>query len=160
MCICQHGHVWHLEALVDDDWRHGSRTVDVGRRKHRGTRMCERVGQMQAIVSTQEERKFLIIVRIHPAENKHFRRFVSSSGEVRLVFTFSRQMLNTWNYYYHPTLYFHPFNSPHPSPFAFVGSPAQISLRTWLCGGQILVARGSRIDHVYRLKFPYKCDSS
>ena len=42
MCVCafqQHGHVWHLETLVDDHWRHGPRAVDVGRRKHRGTRV-------------------------------------------------------------------------------------------------------------------------
>jgi polypeptide N-acetylgalactosaminyltransferase len=39
------------------------------------------------------------------------------------------------------------------------GENIEISLRTWLCGGQILVARGSRIDHVYRLKFPYKVDT-
>ena len=40
------------------------------------------------------------------------------------------------------------------------GENIEISLRTWLCGGEILVARGSRIDHVYRNKFPYEVDTT
>jgi polypeptide N-acetylgalactosaminyltransferase len=36
------------------------------------------------------------------------------------------------------------------------GENIEISLRTWLCGGEIRVARGSKIDHVFRAKFPYK----
>lgn len=27
---------------------------------------------------------------------------------------------------------------------------------TWLCGGQVLVARDSFVAHVFRSKFPYK----
>eukprot|EP00920_Eleutheroschizon_duboscqi_P017994 GHVT01043021.1.p1 GENE.GHVT01043021.1~~GHVT01043021.1.p1 ORF type:complete len:740 (-),score=146.15 GHVT01043021.1:1270-3489(-) len=33
------------------------------------------------------------------------------------------------------------------------------SLRTWLCGGEVVVARDSIIAHVFRTKFPYKVDS-
>ena len=32
------------------------------------------------------------------------------------------------------------------------------SLRVWLCGGEITVARDSRIAHLFRPKFPYKVD--
>jgi polypeptide N-acetylgalactosaminyltransferase len=38
------------------------------------------------------------------------------------------------------------------------GENIEISLRTWLCGGEIRVARGSRIDHAFRTKFPYTVD--
>jgi polypeptide N-acetylgalactosaminyltransferase len=38
------------------------------------------------------------------------------------------------------------------------GENIEISLRTWLCGGEIRVARGSKIDHAFRTKFPYKVD--
>jgi polypeptide N-acetylgalactosaminyltransferase len=39
------------------------------------------------------------------------------------------------------------------------GENIEISLRTWLCGGEIRVARGSRIDHIYRSAFPYVVDT-
>ena len=35
------------------------------------------------------------------------------------------------------------------------GENVEISLRTWLCGGQILVARSSFVAHTFRDKFPY-----
>ena len=38
------------------------------------------------------------------------------------------------------------------------GENIEISMRTWLCGGEIRVARGSRIDHAFRTKFPYNVD--
>jgi polypeptide N-acetylgalactosaminyltransferase len=38
------------------------------------------------------------------------------------------------------------------------GENIEISLRTWLCGGDIRVARGSRIDHLFRPSFPYTVD--
>ena len=38
------------------------------------------------------------------------------------------------------------------------GENIDISIRTWLCGGEIKVARGSRVDHTFRSKFPYKVD--
>ena len=36
----------------------------------------------------------------------------------------------------------------------------EISLKTWLCGGEIRVARGSRIDHTFRDKQPYVMDGA
>jgi polypeptide N-acetylgalactosaminyltransferase len=40
------------------------------------------------------------------------------------------------------------------------GENIEISLRTWMCGGEILVARGARIDHAFRSKFPYAVDGA
>lgn len=36
------------------------------------------------------------------------------------------------------------------------GENVEISLRTWLCGGRIMVARDSFVAHGFRYKFPYK----
>lgn len=36
------------------------------------------------------------------------------------------------------------------------GENVEISLRTWLCGGRIVVARDSFVAHGFRYKFPYK----
>jgi polypeptide N-acetylgalactosaminyltransferase len=36
------------------------------------------------------------------------------------------------------------------------GENIEISLRTWLCGGDIVVARGAVVDHTFRTKFPYE----
>ena len=36
------------------------------------------------------------------------------------------------------------------------GENIEISLRTWLCGGRIVVARASFVAHGFRYKFPYK----
>ena len=36
----------------------------------------------------------------------------------------------------------------------------EISLRTWLCGGQIRVAKDSFVAHAFRSKFPYKVDNN
>ena len=35
----------------------------------------------------------------------------------------------------------------------------EISLRTWLCGGQIRIAKDSFVAHAFRNKFPYKVDN-
>ena len=35
----------------------------------------------------------------------------------------------------------------------------EISLRTWLCGGQIRVAKDSFVAHAFRSSFPYKVDN-
>eukprot|EP00455_Lapot_gusevi_P032939 TRINITY_DN3594_c0_g1_i1.p1 TRINITY_DN3594_c0_g1~~TRINITY_DN3594_c0_g1_i1.p1 ORF type:complete len:439 (-),score=115.15 TRINITY_DN3594_c0_g1_i1:144-1460(-) len=35
------------------------------------------------------------------------------------------------------------------------GENIEISLRSWLCGGQVKVARGAYIDHAFRTSFPY-----
>ncbi|KAF4744541.1 hypothetical protein FOZ62_015553, partial [Perkinsus olseni] len=34
------------------------------------------------------------------------------------------------------------------------------SIRVWLCGGEIYVARDSRVAHVFRPSFPYKIDNT
>ncbi|CAE8648408.1 unnamed protein product, partial [Polarella glacialis] len=34
------------------------------------------------------------------------------------------------------------------------------SIRIWLCGGEIIVARDSRIAHVFRSKFPYTINNT
>jgi polypeptide N-acetylgalactosaminyltransferase len=39
------------------------------------------------------------------------------------------------------------------------GENIEISLRTWLCGGDIVVARGAVVDHAFRTQFPYKVDA-
>lgn len=39
------------------------------------------------------------------------------------------------------------------------GENVEISLRTWLCGGRIMVARDSFVAHGFRYKFPYKVGS-
>ena len=39
------------------------------------------------------------------------------------------------------------------------GENIEVSLRTWLCGGEIRVARGSFVDHTFRSKFPYTVDA-
>lgn len=36
----------------------------------------------------------------------------------------------------------------------------EISLRTWLCGGQIRVAKDSFVAHAFRSRFPYKVDNN
>ena len=36
------------------------------------------------------------------------------------------------------------------------GENIEISLRTWLCGGQIRVAKDSFVAHAFRSRFPYK----
>ena len=36
------------------------------------------------------------------------------------------------------------------------GENIDISLRTWLCGGEIVVATDSYVAHTFRKKFPYK----
>lgn len=35
------------------------------------------------------------------------------------------------------------------------GENVEISLRTWLCGGEIYVAKSSYVAHAFRSKFPY-----
>lgn len=35
------------------------------------------------------------------------------------------------------------------------GENVEISLRTWLCGGEIYVAKSSYVAHAFRNKFPY-----
>jgi hypothetical protein len=40
------------------------------------------------------------------------------------------------------------------------GENIDISLRTWLCGGEIRVADGSRIDHAFRKNIPYAVDAA
>eukprot|EP00421_Protoceratium_reticulatum_P059632 CAMPEP_0168499206 /NCGR_PEP_ID=MMETSP0228-20121227/73661_1 /TAXON_ID=133427 /ORGANISM="Protoceratium reticulatum, Strain CCCM 535 (=CCMP 1889)" /LENGTH=139 /DNA_ID=CAMNT_0008516105 /DNA_START=24 /DNA_END=439 /DNA_ORIENTATION=- len=34
------------------------------------------------------------------------------------------------------------------------------SIRVWLCGGEIYVARDSKVSHVFRSSFPYKINST
>ena len=36
------------------------------------------------------------------------------------------------------------------------GENVEISFRTWLCGGDIVVARDSYVAHAFRQQFPYK----
>lgn len=36
----------------------------------------------------------------------------------------------------------------------------EISLRTWLCGGRILVAKDSYVAHMFRSRFPYKVNNN
>ena len=40
------------------------------------------------------------------------------------------------------------------------GENIEISLRTWLCGGQIRVAKDSFVAHAFRAKFPYKVNNN
>ena len=40
------------------------------------------------------------------------------------------------------------------------GENVEISLRTWLCGGRIVVARDSFVAHAFRSKFPYKVNGA
>lgn len=40
------------------------------------------------------------------------------------------------------------------------GENIDISLRTWLCGGRIVVAPTCYIAHAFRTKFPYQVDGS
>ncbi|CAJ1415017.1 unnamed protein product [Effrenium voratum] len=35
-----------------------------------------------------------------------------------------------------------------------------VALRIWLCGGEIYVARDSRVAHVFRRHFPYALNNS
>ncbi|EER06003.1 UDP-N-acetyl-D-galactosamine:polypeptide N-acetylgalactosaminyltransferase T4, putative [Perkinsus marinus ATCC 50983] len=40
------------------------------------------------------------------------------------------------------------------------GENIEQSIRVWLCGGEIYVARDSRVAHVFRPSFPYKIDNT
>lgn len=40
------------------------------------------------------------------------------------------------------------------------GENIEISLRTWLCGGRIRVAKDSYVAHAFRPKFPYKVNNN
>ncbi|KAF4655136.1 hypothetical protein FOL47_009563 [Perkinsus chesapeaki] len=40
------------------------------------------------------------------------------------------------------------------------GNDLEQSIRIWLCGGEIYVARDSRVAHVFRPTFPYKIDNT
>ena len=40
------------------------------------------------------------------------------------------------------------------------GENVEISLRTWLCGGQIRVAKDSFVAHAFRSSFPYKVNNN
>lgn len=40
------------------------------------------------------------------------------------------------------------------------GENIDISLRTWLCGGQILIAKTSYLAHAFRTRFPYPVDGN
>lgn len=45
-----------------------------------------------------------------------------------------------------------------PGLLVWGGENVEISLRTWLCGGDIVVARDSYVAHAFRQRFPYKLD--